>query len=52
MKKVYADPNLGIKKNIDFALPKDPLTVTIDCGSYKQQQQQPTTNEADKKLNF
>ncbi len=52
MKKVYADPNLSIKKNIDFALPKDPLTTELNCDSYKSQQQPNNPNEPDKKLNF
>jgi penicillin-binding protein 1A len=51
MKKVYADPNLGIKKNVDFDPPKTPLSITIDCNAYKQQQQSPTKEE-DKKLSF
>jgi len=51
MKKVYADPSLGIKKNVDFDPPKAPLSITIDCNAYKQQQQSPTKEE-DKKLSF
>jgi penicillin-binding protein 1A len=50
MKKVYANPALGIKKNIDFDPPKNGLTITIDCDAYKQQQQ--GTNDVDKKLGF
>jgi penicillin-binding protein 1A len=50
MKKVYANSELGIKKNVDFDPPKAPLTITLDCNAYKQQQ--PGTTEADKKLNF
>lgn len=53
MQKVYADPELGIKKNIDFALPKAPLSITLDCNAYSQQQQQQDgTKETDKKLSF
>jgi penicillin-binding protein 1A len=51
MKKVYANPDLGIKKNVDFDMPKAPLSITIDCDAYKQQQQPPTTEEQ-KKLSF
>jgi penicillin-binding protein 1A len=50
MKKVYANTDLGIKKNVDFDPPKAPLTITLDCNAYKQQQ--PGTTEADKKLGF
>ena len=50
MKKVYANPALGIKKNVDFDPPKNGLTITIDCNAYKQQQQ--GTNDVDKKLGF
>jgi penicillin-binding protein 1A len=51
MQKVYANPELGIKKNVDFDPPKTPLTITIDCGAYDQQEQG-TPNEVDKKLDF
>jgi len=50
MKRVYADPSLGIKKNVDFDAPKNGVTVTLDCDAYKQQQQ--GTNDVDKKLGF
>jgi penicillin-binding protein 1A len=50
MKKVYANPELGIKKNVDFDPPKAPLTITIDCGAYDQQEQ--GTTEVEKKLGF
>lgn len=50
MKKVYANSELGIKKDVDFAPPKAPLTITIDCSAYEQQEQ--GTTEADKKLGF
>jgi len=50
MKRVYANTELGIKKNVDFDPPKAPLTITLDCNAYKQQQ--PGTTEADKKLSF
>ncbi len=50
MKKVYANTELGIKKNIDFDAPKEPLKITLDCNAYNQQQ--PGTTEADKKLTF
>jgi penicillin-binding protein 1A len=50
MKRVYANPDLGIKKNVDFAPPKAPLTVTLDCSAYDQQEQ--GTTEVDKKLGF
>ena len=51
MQKVYANPELGIKKDMDFDAPKTPLTITIDCGAYDQQEQG-TPNEVDKKLDF
>jgi penicillin-binding protein 1A len=50
MKKVYANADLGIKKNVDFDAPKNGVAVTIDCDTYKQQQQ--GTNDVDKKLGF
>ncbi len=50
MQKVYADQSLGIRKDIDFDLPKTPLTTTLDCGVYSQQQK--GTNEVEKKLSF
>jgi len=49
MKRVYANPALGIKKNVDFDAPKN-VTITLDCNAYKQQQQ--GTNDVDKKLGF
>ena len=51
MKKVYANDELGIKKNVDFDPPKKPLTITIDCSAYDQQEQG-TPSEAEKKLDF
>jgi len=50
MQKVYANPALGIKKNVDFDPPKSGVGITIDCGQYNQQQK--GTNEVDKKLEF
>jgi penicillin-binding protein 1A len=50
MKRVYADPTLGIKKNVDFDAPKAPLSIALDCGVYDQQEQ--GTNDVDKKLGF
>lgn len=50
MKQVYANPSLGIKKNVDFAPPKNGVTTVLDCGQYNQQQQ--GTDEVDKKLGF
>jgi len=51
MKRVYDDPMLGIKKNIDFELPKKPLGTQLDCNLYNQQiKGTPTT--VDKKLSF
>ena len=51
MKKVYANPELGIKKNVDFDPPKAPLTITLDCSAYDQQEQG-TTSDVEKKLGF
>ncbi|MFI5137927.1 MAG: transglycosylase domain-containing protein [Sphingobacteriales bacterium] len=50
MQKVYANPALGIKKNVDFDPPKNGVNITLDCNAYKQQQQ--GTGEVDKKLGF
>jgi len=50
MKKVYANPSLGIKKNVDFDAPKDGVSIQLDCNAYKQQQ--PGTGEVEKKLGF
>jgi len=51
MKRVYDDPMLGIKKNIDFELPKKPLGTQLDCKLY-QQQIKGTPTAVDKKLSF
>lgn len=51
MQKVYANPALGIKKNVDFDPPKGGVNIQLDCNQYNQQQQQNPT-EADKKLEF
>ncbi|MGF7082236.1 penicillin-binding protein 1A [Mucilaginibacter sp. UYCu711] len=50
MQKVYADQSLGIRKDIDFDLPKTPLTTILDCSVYSQQQK--GINEVEKKLSF
>ena len=50
LKKVYADQSLGIKKNLDFELPKGGATTVLDCDLYNQQQK--GTNDVDKKLSF
>ena len=50
MKKVYDNPALGIKRNVDFDSPKNGVNITIDCDAYKQQQQ--GNGEVDKKLGF
>jgi penicillin-binding protein 1A len=54
MKKVYANPDLGIKKDVDFDPPKTPLTITLDCSAYDQKQQgaTPASSDVDKKLGF
>lgn len=53
MRKVYANPDLGIKKDVDFDPPKTPLTITLDCSAYDQQAQgQNPASDADKKLGF
>ncbi|HZX57608.1 MAG TPA: penicillin-binding transpeptidase domain-containing protein, partial [Mucilaginibacter sp.] len=53
MKKVYANTDLGIKKNVDFDPPKAPLTITIDCSAYDQKAQgTPPATDVDKKLGF
>ena len=50
MQKVYADPALGIKKNVDFDPPKSGVSITLDCSQYSQQQKD--TKDVDKKLEF
>ncbi|WP_428328485.1 penicillin-binding protein 1A [Mucilaginibacter sp.] len=50
MQKVYNNPSLGIKRNVDFDAPKNGTSITLDCNAYKQQQQ--GTGEVDKKLGF
>ena len=50
MKKIYANPELGIKQNVDFDPPKGGLSITLDCNQYSQQAK--GTNEVDKKLEF
>ncbi|HEK21617.1 MULTISPECIES: penicillin-binding protein 1A [unclassified Mucilaginibacter] len=50
MKRVYANPELGIKKNVDFVPPKSGLSITLDCNAYSQQQTGQT--EVEKKLDF
>jgi penicillin-binding protein 1A len=53
MKRVYNNSELGIKRDIDFEPPKSPLTITIDCNAYDQQQQgQNPASDVDKKLGF
>jgi penicillin-binding protein 1A len=55
MKRIYADPALGIKKDADFELPKKPLDVVIDCAVYGQQQKTAApaiANPAAKKITF
>ncbi|MFD1258730.1 penicillin-binding protein 1A [Mucilaginibacter terrae] len=50
MKRVYADKTLGIKQNVDFAMPKTGINITLDCNAYSQQQQ--GTTEVENKLGF
>lgn len=50
MQKVYANQSLGIKKDLIFELPKNPLTSPLDCDAYDQQTQ--GTGEVEKKLGF
>jgi penicillin-binding protein 1A len=50
MKKVYENAGLGVKKNIDFAMPKNGVDITLDCNAYTQQQQ--GTAEVESKLGF
>jgi penicillin-binding protein 1A len=50
MKKVYANQSLGIKQNVDFAMPKTGINITLDCNAYSQQQQ--GTAEVESKLGF
>lgn len=51
MKQVYANPALGIKKNVDFLAPANGINIVTDCSVYNQQQQG-TATEPDKKLSF
>ncbi|MDP9077959.1 MAG: transglycosylase domain-containing protein [Bacteroidota bacterium] len=50
MRRVYDNPSLGIKRNVDFDAPKSGVNIVMDCNAYKQQQQ--GTGEVDKKLGF
>jgi penicillin-binding protein 1A len=50
MQKLYANPELGYKKNIDFDPPKGGVSITLDCDQYNQHAK--GTNEVDKKLDF
>jgi penicillin-binding protein 1A len=50
MKRVYNDPRLGIIRNKDFEPSKIPLSTTLDCTLYNQQQK--GTNPVEKKLSF
>jgi penicillin-binding protein 1A len=55
MKRVYNDPSLGIKRDVDFELPKKPLGTQLDCAAYDQQQKTAApapTNPAAKKITF
>jgi len=50
MQKVYANQALGIKKGIEFPMPKDSLSSPLDCSAYNQEVQ--GTGEVEKKLGF
>ncbi len=50
MRRVYDNPALGIKKNVDFDAPKSGVSIVMDCNAYKQQQT--GTGDVDKKLGF
>jgi len=53
LKKVYADPSLGIHPDEVFPKPSQPLTIELDCDKYNEQNQndyQELDNEDD--LNF
>ncbi|QKJ30972.1 transglycosylase domain-containing protein [Mucilaginibacter mali] len=54
MQKVYANPALGIKKNVDFVKPQNGVEIVTDCSVYNQAQTgQPASPAApDKKLGF
>jgi len=53
MKQVYANPALGIKMNVDFAPPKNGVSINLDCDQYDQQgQQTKDAKDVDKKLEF
>ena len=54
MQKVYANPKLGIQKNVDFVKPQN-VDIITDCSIYKQQQSggaAPGATPPDKKLGF
>ena len=51
MKKVYADPSLGITKN-DFELPKGGNTTTLDCNQYQNSRGGSPEIPTDERLNF
>nr|WP_294789931.1 transglycosylase domain-containing protein [uncultured Mucilaginibacter sp.] len=50
MQKVYANQALGIKKDLDFELPKNSTGINLDCNAYEQQTQ--GAGEVEKKLGF
>jgi penicillin-binding protein 1A len=51
IKKVYADPSLGIKKG-DFAPPKGGTTITLDCDQYQKQEKSDPATKLDERLGF
>jgi penicillin-binding protein 1A len=51
MKKVYANPALGIKKTVDFDAPANGVSIEMNCDVYNQQQQG-NNSEVDNKLGF
>ncbi len=51
IKKVYADPSLGIKKG-DFSPPKGGSTITLDCDQYQNQEKSDPATKLDERLGF
>ncbi len=52
MKKVYADPSLGISKTDDFAKPLKNIDVEFDCKKYDQKHKTGVDNQETEKDHF
>ena len=52
MKKVYADPSLGISKSDDFTKPLKNIDVEFDCGKYDKKHKAATDIDENRKDHF